>query len=70
MPQPGLVEVRVLDDQDRAVKVIYRGEVQAGEREFTWDRTLEDGREAAPGTYRIEVQSGDKSMRKTVRLAP
>ena len=70
LPQPGQVTVRVLDDRDQVVKTIYGGEVPAGGREFTWDRTLDDGREAAPGTYRIEVRSGAKSMMKTVRLAP
>lgn len=67
-PSPGLVTVRVLDDQGREVRALYAGILQSGVWRFTWDGKVKAGLPAPPGSYRVEVQSGSDRHSREVKL--
>lgn len=58
--QAGPVTVCILNSAGIKVKDLYAGTLPAGERSFTWDGKLDDGRKAQPGSYRIETHSGNQ----------
>ena len=65
---PGLVTVRVLDDQGREVRALYAGMLRTGVWRFTWDGKVREGLIAPPGNYRVEVQSGAERHSREVKL--
>ena len=67
-PHPGLVTVRVLDGQNREIRLLYAGILPVGQRTFTWDGKVSDGRLVSPGGYYLEVTSGVKVMRQEVHV--
>jgi hypothetical protein len=69
-PRPGLVTVRVLDSQNREIRLLYAGILPEGQRTFTWDGAGADGQVVGPGTYYLVVESGAQKMRKLVHVNP
>ena len=63
------VKVRVLNSQEKSLRVLYEGTLQAGRWSLKWDGKLEDGSRAPAGDYRIEVESGSHRMVRTVSIA-
>ena len=60
LPHSALAVVRVMDGQDREVRVLLDGELDPGEHKCCWDGGDGDGRLVAPGDYtlRLEVDGG------------
>jgi hypothetical protein len=62
------VQVRILDSENRMVRDLYQGSLQAGKWAIRWDGLLTDGSKAPSGNYRIQVQSGATEMSKNVDI--
>ncbi len=65
---PGLATVRVLNDQNKVIRLLYAGILAPGQRTFTWDGKDDNGIVASAGIYYLEVNSGAKVMRQEVRV--
>ncbi len=67
-PQQGLVTVKVMDPQEKEMRILFAGILPAGKRTFTWDGKDMNGSVASPGTYYLVVTSGSKVLRQEVHL--
>ena len=66
----GDVDVAVFDLAGRRVATVFHGRVPAGTREFTWQRTGDDGRSIASGMYFYRaVAAGKVVSRKLMVLS-
>lgn len=62
------VKVSILGTEDRVVRTLYTGRLDAGKWSLYWDGLKDDGSKAPAGTYRIQVESGASRMTKKVSL--
>jgi hypothetical protein len=62
----GLVTLRVVDGNQKEIRLLYVGLLKAGQWHFQWDGKLESGEYAHPGTYQIQVLSGAETLSKQI----
>ena len=69
-PAVGEVTIRVFDARGAEVRVVYRGALDMGTSEFTWDGRNEGGHPVPAGVYFVTVVAGgNRSSQKFVRTA-
>jgi flagellar hook assembly protein FlgD len=64
------VQVRVLNPQDQALRVLFDGPLSPGKWSIQWDGRLADGTQAESGKYLIQVKAGSQVMSKSVSVEP
>jgi hypothetical protein len=68
LPQSALATVRVYDNLNNEIRMLFAGILPQGKKTFAWDGKDEAGLVAPPGVYVIEVKSGENVMRQEVRV--
>jgi hypothetical protein len=66
--EPGNAVVGIYDLRGRAVRVLHRGALPAGPREFAWDGRDADGRAVPEGVYFYQASVGGKALARKLIL--
>jgi FlgD Ig-like domain/Right handed beta helix region len=68
LPARGAANVDVLDAAGRAVRVLWRGDLEPGPHAIRWDGRDAAGQAAGPGVYFVRVRTGDGERAARVAL--
>ena len=66
LPSAGAVDVTVHDLSGRRVATLFRGELPAGSREFSWRGTLDRGGAAVDGVYFLRLAANGRIVSRKV----
>ncbi len=67
---PGWAELRVVEPSGKTVKVLDRGQMEAGAYWVSWDGTDETGRKLPKGIYFVNLTVGESSCQKKLVWFP
>jgi len=65
-PLAGRIEIRVFDVRGAEVRMLFRGQAQAGENHYDWDGRNNTGQSVIPGVYFVEVNLGGEQAKKMI----